>query len=88
MTYNEFLMCCTLFCKTFEGKKYEDLVKECYDTDRLYIIRNIVDEYFKSYLFEFVDKKLMIYIKGDGNIYFKSTKDFLNHFKIPLEDIV
>lgn len=87
MTFNEFLMCCALFCKTFEGKKVGDIVKDCYDTDRQYIIRNIVDKYLKCYIFEFVDKKLMIYVKG-SNVYFKSTKDFLNHFKIPLEDIV
>ena len=87
MTYNEFKLCCTLFCKTFEGKKYEDIVKDCYDTDRQYIIRNNVDEYLKCYVFSFVDKKLMIYVKG-SNVYFKSTKDFLNHFKIHFKDVV
>ena len=87
MTYKEFLMCCVLFCRTFEGKKYGDIVKDCYDTDRQYIIRNNVDKYLKCYVFEFVDGKLMIFVKG-SNVYFKSTKDFLNYFKIPLEDIV
>ena len=80
-------MCCVLFCKTFEGKKYGDIVKDCYDTDRQYIIRNNVDEYLKRYVFEFVDGKLIIFVKG-SNVYFKSTKDFLNYFKIPLEDVV
>ena len=87
MTYKEFLMCCVLFCRTFEGKKYGDIVKDCYDTDRQYIIRNNVDKYLKCYVFEFVDGKLMIFVKG-SNVYFKSTEDFLNYYKIPFEDIV
>ena len=38
MTYNEFKMCCILFCKTFEGKKYGEVVKECYSMDKDCII--------------------------------------------------
>ena len=38
MTFNEFKMCSVLFCKTFEGKKYGDVVKTCHVVDRRLII--------------------------------------------------
>lgn len=88
MTYNEFKMCLILFCKTFKGKKYGEIIESCYDMDVNYIIPITVNYYLKNYLFEFVDETLMIYEKDEINQYFKTTNDFLNYFKIPLEDIV
>lgn len=38
MTYNEFKMCCILFCKTFEGKEYGEVVKNCYTRDKYIVV--------------------------------------------------
>ena len=96
MTYNEFKMCCILFCKTFDGKKYGEVVKDCYDIDENIIISLnaccIIDEYS----FFITDHCIFDYTVTDelnictitNNLYFKTYEDFLNHFKITFEDIV
>ena len=33
MTEKEFKLCCTLFCKAFEGRKYGEIVKVCHEED-------------------------------------------------------
>lgn len=95
MTFNEFKMCSVLFCKTFEGKKYGDVVKTCHVVDR----RLIIPKHPKfnqcdfllcgSFVWHFFDLGLHI-ITDDWKIIIRllTVEDFLNHFKIHLEDIV
>ena len=94
MTYNEFKMCCVLFCKTFEGKKYGEVVKECYRVDSYSVVTKF--PLFDNVYFVLEDKCVMWWIDNEGlkipllttSLYFEKPKDFLNYFKIPLEDIV
>ena len=95
MTYNEFKMCCILFCKAFEGKKYGEVVKDCYDIDENIIISLnacCIDDYSffvdGHRIFDYIITKILnIYIVADY-ISLKTYEDFLNHFKITFEDIV
>ena len=99
MTYNEFKMCCVIFCKHFDGQKYGCVVKDCYNGDvdisingciRYEIInsgelvRFYIDE---SYMARF-DGKYFTVIGAVANLNFHNTIDFLEYFKIPSEDIV
>lgn len=99
MTYNDFKMCCTLFCKHFNGQKYGCVVKDCYNSDvdisindciRYEItnsgklVRFYIDE---SYMARF-DGKCFTVIGAVANLIFHNTIDFLEYFKIPSEDVV
>ena len=104
MTTKEFKMCCVVFCKFFEGRKYGEIVQDCYMNDKELIIdvvnltfdntdNNInIDVLLENELivwYRFRTKEIIICL--DSNIdgwKFKLVKDFLNHFKIPLEDII
>ena len=99
MTYNDFKMCCTLFCKHFNGQKYGCIIKDCYSNDADILINgrvryeNIYDDelvrlYFKDhYMARFKDGSFTIITKRQ-NLNFHNTIDFLEYFKIPSEDIV
>ena len=104
MTIKEFKMCCVVFCKFFEGRKYGEIVRECYKNDNELIIDVVnltfdnmdnnknIDVLLENELivwYRFRTKEIIICL--DSNIdgwKFKLVKDFLNHFKIPLEDII
>ena len=95
MTYNEFKLCCTLFCEAFEGRKYGEIVKGCHEVDfDTTISMNFTydiycDVYFNnSLVMYYKNKRYGIYIHGGYNYEIKTVEDFLNYFKIPLEDIV
>ena len=96
MTYNEFKFCCLMFTKAFEGKKYEEVVKECYSMDKDCIISFGKLVYFnncfgynsRKYLFEFIIEILIVHNYNTSSYIFNSMKDFLDHFKISLKDIV
>lgn len=98
MTYNEFKMCCILFCKTFNGTKYGEIVKDCYlgDADCIISINGIVfnEKWFgcfeNRYLFSYIHSKhiIIIQLEEKQNIRFEYFEDFLNHFNIPLKDII
>ena len=106
MTIKEFKMCCILFTKKFEGKKYKAVVDDCYDTDEDCIIsfRYII---FGSkhnpnlrgpgdfgygrndmlFTFEIAQNEFLIHKKSESTN-FNTVKEFLEYFKIPLEDII
>ena len=97
MTYNEFKMCCILFCKTFEGKKYGEVVDGCYsdDVDCIISTNNIVflgsrfGCFENDYLFSYTNTKyIYIQLENEPNIWFINVEDFLNHFNIHSKDIV
>lgn len=95
MTYNEFKLCCTLFCKTFEGQKYGDIVKNCCSDDVHCIVPKLPkfkDRFFvldtKCVMWLTANKELKLSRMHVENLYFNNIKEFLNRFKIPLEDIV
>ena len=96
MTFNEFKFCCLMFTKAFEGKKYGEVVKGCYSMDKDCIIAFEKQVYFnnrfgyssRDYLFEFSIGRLIVNNYNTPNNLFNSMKDFLDHFKIPFEDIV
>ena len=102
MTIKEFKMCCVVFCKFFEGRKYGDIVKQCYKNDNELII-DVVNLTFDNFTknnevllenelimwYSFRTKEIKICL--DSNIdgrKFKLVKDFQEYFKIPLEDII
>ena len=95
MTEKEFKLCCTLFCKAFEGRKYGEIVKVCHEEDFDTIISmNFTydidgDVYFNDSLVMYYKNKLYgICINCGDNYEIKSVKNFLNYFKIPFKDIV
>ena len=104
MTIKEFKMCCVVFCKFFEGRKYGDIVQECYKNDDELIIDVVnltfgniriaknIDVLLENELimwYKFRTKEIKIFSDSDNDIVkFKLVKDFLNHFKIPLEDYI
>ena len=98
MTLNEFKFCCTVFCEYFEGRKYGDIVKQCYTCDEdltINVINNFyIVENFNSRMrigdnmvFWFENGILAVVI-GAPDILFETIDDFLGYFKIPFEDIV
>ena len=96
MTYNEFKMCCILFCKTFEGKKYGEVVNGCHIIDSHSRVTKF-PEFDYGYFFVLNQKCVMWWTYNEelkmplqfkSSLMFKSIQDFLSHFKIPLEDIV
>ena len=95
MTYNEFKLCCTLFCKTFEGQKYGDIVKNCCSDDVHCIVPKLPkfkDRFFvldtKCVMWLTYNEELKMPLQFKSSLMFKCIQDFLDHFKIPLEDIV
>ena len=95
MTYNEFKLCCILFCKTFEGKKYGEIVKGCHEEDFDIVISmdftidiggDII--FNNSLVMYYNNKRYGVCMHDVENYETKSVQDFLNYFKIPLEDIV
>lgn len=98
MTYNEFKFCCIIFTKTFEGLKYDDVVKNCYREDCTIII-SIKDVVFTpinrfgytgaNMLFVLSNSLgLIIYIDDIRNARLYTIKEFLEYFNITLEDTV
>ena len=104
MTTKEFKMCCVVFCKFFEGRKYSEIVQECYTNDKELIVDSmnltfdntdnnnnidglIENELVMWYWFRTKEIKICLDSNIDG-LTFKLVKDFLNHFNIPLEDII
>ena len=102
MTTKEFKMCCVIFCKFFEGRKYGEIVQDCYKNDKELIIDVVnltfdnitknIDVLLENELimwYKFRTKEIKIFSDSNNDIVeFKLVKDFLNHFKIPLEDII
>ena len=97
-------MCCVVFCKFFEGRKYGEIVRECYKNDNELIIdvvnltfdnmdnnKNIdvllENELIMWYSFRTKEIKICLDSNIDGRK-FKLVKDFLEYFKIPLEDYI
>ena len=87
-----------MFCKHFEGRKYGDIVKQCYKCDEdltINVINNIyIVEKFNSRMrigdnmvFWFENGILEVVISAP-DILFETIDDFLGYFKIPSEDIV
>lgn len=62
MTYNEFKFCCTVFCEYFEGRKYGDIVKQCYTCDEDLPINVINNNYI-------VEKFTSIMRIGDNMVF-------------------
>ena len=102
MTTKEFKMCCVVFCKFFEGRKYGKIVQECYKNDKELII-DVVNLTFENFTknndvrlenelimwYKFRTKEIKIFSDSNNDIVkFKLVKDFLEHFKIPLEDYI
>ena len=96
MTFNEFKMCCILFCKTFEGRKYGDVVKSCHVVDRRLIIpkhpKFIQCDFLLcgSFVWRFLNLGILHINTDDYEIliHLLTVEDFLNYFKIYLEDII
>lgn len=94
MTYNEFKMCSSIFCKAFEGKKYGEIVKDCHAEDYNIIIsynfifcgRTIKLSNNTIWVFNFKCKTLTILSKNNDS--FETIKEFLEYFKINMCDIV
>ena len=97
-------MCCVVFCKFFEGRKYGEIVQECYKNDNELII-DVVNLTFDNtdnnknndvrleneliMWYKFRTKEIKIFSDSNNDIVkFKLVKDFLEYFKIPLEDII
>lgn len=100
MTFKECKLCFYLFCKAFEGKRYGEVIKNCYDVDAEIVLSlNNSHINIDTYNLYISGKFVMYYIKLEeilcvclsgafSDHEFKSTEDFLNYFKISLEDIV
>lgn len=97
-------MCCVVFCKFFEGRKYGEIVQDCYKNDNELII-DVVNLTFDTIginenndvrlenelivWYKFRTKEIKIFSDSNGDIVkFKLVKDFLEFFNIPLEDII
>ena len=104
MTTKEFKMCCVVFCKFFEGRKYGEIVQDCYKNDNELII-DVVNLTFDTIginenndvrlenklimWYKFRTKEIEIFSDSDNDIVkFKLVKEFLEYFKIPLEDYI
>ena len=88
MTTKEFKMCCVVFCKFFEGRKYGEIVQECYKNGKELIIDVLLEnELIMWYRFRTKEIKICLDSNIDG-WKFKLVKDFLEYFKIPLEDYI
>ena len=97
MTFNEFKMCSSLFCKSFEGKKYGEIVKDCYAVDYNIIISHNFIFYGRTiklsnntiWVFNF-NRNLTILSENNvrGSNTFETIKEFLEYFKINMCDIV
>ena len=98
MTENEFKFCCAVFCEYFEGRKYGDIVKQCYKCDEdlniNVINNNYIVEKFNSrmricdHMVFWFENGLFEVVIGAPDIIFETIDDFLEYFKIPSEDIV
>lgn len=81
-------MCCVVFCKFFEGRKYGEIVQECYKNGKELIIDVLLEnELIMWYRFRTKEIKICLDSNIDG-WKFKLVKDFLEYFKIPLEDYI
>ena len=104
MTTKEFKMCCVVFCKFFDGRKYGEIFPECYKNDNELIIDVVnltfdnmdnnknIDVLLENELimwYKFRTKEIKIFSDSDNDIVkFKLVKDFLEFFNIPLEDYI
>ena len=98
MTFNQFKFCCIMFTKTFEGKKYGEIIDSCYiyDSDCLISLKEIKFTFsskrfgynIKPALFVYNRHAITIYKDSVADVNFYNIEYFLNHFKIPLDDIV
>ena len=102
MTTKEFIMCCVVFCKFFEGRKYGEIFPECNKNDNELIIDVVnltfdnitknIDVLLENELimwYKFRTKEIKIFSDSNNDIVkFKLVKDFLEFFNIPLEDII
>lgn len=101
MTFNEFKLCCILFCKTFEGKQYSEDEEICwYSYEKCIIeIQKLRFENYADFGCACIgDYCLFLYCQHselkapsknvEPHLRIKTVKDFLEHFKIPSIDIV
>ena len=98
MTKQESIMCFKLFSMFFNGQKFGKVFPACQIVDRFSTVNDNTFELFldedsirycvgNRYVMIWYGDKISIYNEGIRCIYEKS-EDFLNYFKIPLEDIV
>lgn len=96
MTYNEFKLCSSIFCKAFEGKKYGEIVKNCYAEDYNIIISYNFIFYGKTiklsnntiWVFDYNRTLRLLSNPSKYNDIFETIKEFLEYFKINMCDIV
>ena len=99
MTKNEFILCCELLYKHHRGKKLKEILK----SSRKFVdikIENIVYDFWEDKIkfrnnessesiMYFMHKQLRLNGKiGVNEFNYDKVEDFLNYFKIPMEDIV
>ena len=96
MTYNEFKFCCIIFRKYFEGKKYGEVIENCYYKMKNFTVNKSLK--IDKCRFRFITEDTILYFFNNKicinmpssfeNPSFKTSVDFLNYFKIPFKDIV
>ena len=96
MTYNGFKFCCLIFRKHFEGKKYGEVIENGFYYVNDFIINNSLKIDGSRFCFK-TEETILYFFKNAininrpsyyGELFFNTIEDFLNHFKIPLKDIV
>ena len=101
MTENEFKLCCIVFYDNFKGKNLQDVmpptdswkpvdvvINNCV-FDKPYNYLRFINIFATDCIVLFPRKKLIINGRGnEGCNHFKTTDEFLKHFKIELKDIV
>ena len=100
MTYNEFKLCCYIVALKYNGKQIDDILDYDHYNKHTISLKTAIFErsldrvYFSNddakyhFFYEFLTKSLN-YL-SISNLYkpFYNVEEFLNHFKIPLEDVV
>ena len=101
MTYNEFKICFYIFKKCFKKKTIGEILPNClYEINENDLVKEVqIHRYKESYkvcifgvpLFVYRDydpDNLVILTRLSRNSKIKTVEDFLNYFKIHLEDII
>ena len=99
MTKNEFILCCELLYKHHRGKKLKEILKSSgkfVDIKIENIVYDILEDKIKfrnnessESIMYFMREQLRLNGKiGVNEFNYDKVEDFLNYFKIPMEDIV
>ena len=95
MTYNEFKLCSILLIKKYEGKLWGEVFPVCWFSDTRQLVSfNTFKQYDKDLFFNescvarlCLDGRILVF--RDNRSDFKlNQKEFLEYFKLHLEDIV